>query len=486
MILNGKTPPTEDYVFKALPTKRLRLLEGWAMVMRAPGYVWQPKTTDEIREVLALARASGRSVAPRGAGNSYNDAALNAEGIVLDLSHMRHVLAWDAESGVIAVEPGVTVRDLWRTMLPDGWWPVVVPGTMGPTIGGCAAMNVHGKNAWKAGPIGEYIRAFDLLFPSGKLRTVTPESDPELFHAAIGGLGMLGVITRIELQTRRVPSGVLSVRQRAARSLAEMFAIFAEEAEAADYMVGWLDGFAAGESLGRGLVECANFTDQGDPRFLQPASQDLPSRIAGVIPRGELWRGMRYVFTDPAMRLANAAQFTKGSLSSRPHLVPHAQFHFFHDYVPNWKRAWLPGGLRQFQVFVPASDARAVFAELLERSQQADIYPYLCVFKQHRADDFHLSYQVDGFSLSLDYRVTARNASRLDKLLNSMRAPVLSAKGRFYLAKDDAIHRYDYARSMGEDTVKHFVAIKRACDPDEILQSDLYRRIHLLDDDEDE
>ena len=490
MTMNGKMIPQQEYTFTALPTKRLRMLEGWAMVKRAPGYVWQPTTIDEIREVLALARSGDRRVAPRGAGYSYNDAALNTEEIVLDLSHMRRVLAWDAESGVITVEPGVTIRDLWRTTLPDGWWPAVVPGTMGPTIGGCAAMNVHGKNAWKDGPIGEHIRAFDLLFPTGKLQTVTPEGDPELFHAAIGGLGMLGVITRVELQTRRVPSGVLSVRQRAARSFAEMFAVFAEEASAADYMVGWIDGFAAGESLGRGLIECANFTDQGDPRFLQPANQDLPSRIAGVIPRGELWRGMRYVFTDPAMRLANTAQFTRGALSTHPHLVPHAQFHFFHDYVPNWKRAWLPGGLRQFQAFVPASFAPAVFTGLLERSQRAGIYPYLCVFKQHRADDFLLSYQVDGFSLSLDYRVTTRNASRLDELFASMRIPVLAAKGRFYLAKDDALHSSEYVRSMGADTIDRFYAMRHACDPDEILRSNLYRRVVPLEameeDEEDE
>ncbi len=465
--------------FVPLPTKRLRMLEGWAMVKRAPAYVWQPTTNDEIREVLALARSSGRTVALRGAGYSYNDAALNAEEIVLDLSQMRHVLAWDAHSGVLAVEPGVTVRDLWRETLPDGWWPAVVPGTMGPTLGGCAAMNVHGKNAWKAGPIGEHIRAVDLLLPSGKLMTVTPDRTPDLFHAVIGGLGMLGVITRIELQTRRVPSGVLSVRQRAARSLTEMFAVFAEESAAADYLVGWIDGFAVGKSLGRGLVECANFTGEGDPRFLQLANQDLPERIAGVIPRSELWRGMRYIFTDPAMRLANMAQFTKGSLSARPHLVPHAQFHFFHDYVPNWKRAWLPGGLRQFQVFVPASAAPAVFAELLGRSHRAGIYPYLCVFKQHRADDFLLSYQVDGFSLSLDYRVTARNAARLDALFLAMRAPVLAAGGRFYLAKDDALNRDDYARSMGANTLARFAAVKRSCDPEGILRSDLYRRVGL-------
>ena len=460
-----------------LPLDRLRLLEGWAMVQRAAGYVWQPQSMDEGQDVLALARAGGRTVVPRGAGFSYGDAALNSEDIVLDLSHMRRVLAWDAATGIITVEPGVTVRDLWQATLADGWWPAVIPGTMGPTLGGCAAMNIHGKNAWKAGPIGEHILAFDLLLPSGEVKTVTPASDSDLFHAAIGGLGMLGIITSISLQLKHVASGALLVRQQAAQSLDEMFAIFAAASGQADYLVGWIDGFASGEHLGRGLVDRADFTSDGDPALMQPLRQDLPPRIAGVVPRSELWRGMQFVFNDPMMRLANIAQFTKGATSGKPHLVPHAQFHFFHDYVPNWKRAWLPGGLRQFQVFVPSEQARAVFVELLTRSQQAHVHPYLCVFKQHRADAFLLSYQCDGFSLSLDYRVTAQNAASLDALFTAMRAVVLAAGGRFYLAKDDAIDAAAYAQSVGADAIAHFLALKQRYDPDGLLQSNLFRRV---------
>ncbi len=467
--------------FAALPVSRLALLEGWAMVSRAAGYVWRPTSVDDLRATLALARDTGRTVAPRGSGYSYADAALNAEEIVLDLSAMRRVVAWESDTGVITVEPGLTVRDLWRETILDGWWPAVVPGTMAPTVGGCLAMNVHGKNAWKAGTLGEHVLSFDLMAPDGTIATVTPESDPHLFHAAIGGLGMLGLITSVTLQLERVVSGRLTASQRVARSLDEMFAIFAQESPNADYLVGWIDGFASGKALGRGLVDRADYIATPDSASLHPSRQDLPPTIAGIVPRSSLWRALKLVTNDPGMALVNAAQFARGSRQSPPHTVPHAQFHFFHDYVPTWKRSWLPGGLRQFQAFAPAAVAPSLFADLLARSHKAGVTPYLCVFKQHRGDPFLLSYQCDGYSLSLDYHVTAANAHNLSDLLIAHRDATIESGGRLYLAKDDTLDARSYARGMGDERIERFLSLKRTRDPGGLLSSNLFRRVFAPD-----
>jgi decaprenylphospho-beta-D-ribofuranose 2-oxidase len=464
--------------FAPLPVERLQRLEGWAMVRRSDGYVWQPQSIDEIHAVLALARQTGHTIVSRGAGFSYNDAALNGENIVLECTRMNHIQAWDPATGIITVEAGVTIGDLWHTTLPDGWWPPVVPGTMSPTMGGCLAMNVHGKNAWNVGSFGEHVLAFDLLTTAGDLVHVTPEDQPDLFHAVIGGLGMLGIVTSVTLQMRRVANGRLRARQSAAPDLAGMFALFAANVSDADYLVGWIDGFASGAQLGRGLVDRGDFLAESDPSSLQRTAQDLPPRIAGIMPRDQMWRAMRAAFNAPMMRLGNTMQYTKSARSGgHERLVPHAQFHFLHDYLPHWKRAFLPGGERQFQVFVPTEAAPAVFGELLRCAQRAGLPPYLCVFKQHRSDPFLLPYQLNGFSLSLDFPHTASNAARLDQLLHEMRALVVEAGGRFYLAKDDSIDAATYARTVGADRIASFQAIKRQMDPDGLLRSQLYGRV---------
>ena len=148
----------------------IETLEGYGMRQRARCRVARPRTVEEIVAVFAAARAEGVSVGLRGGGNSYGDAALNGEAIVLDTSRMNRILGWDPQSGVITCEPGVTIAQLWRATLADGWWPPVVPGTMAVTLGGAAAANVHGKNNWRAGSFGEHMLRFELLLPSGERR----------------------------------------------------------------------------------------------------------------------------------------------------------------------------------------------------------------------------------------------------------------------------------------------------------------------------
>jgi decaprenylphospho-beta-D-ribofuranose 2-oxidase len=108
-------------------------LEGYGMRQRARSRVARLQTVEEIAEVFAAARAEGVSVGLRGGGNSYGDAALNGDAIVLDTSRMNRILAWDPQSGIITCEPGVTIAQLWRATLADGWWPPVIPGTMAVT-----------------------------------------------------------------------------------------------------------------------------------------------------------------------------------------------------------------------------------------------------------------------------------------------------------------------------------------------------------------
>ena len=126
------------------------------MAVGAAGYVFRPEDAAGVSDAIASAQSVGVPLAVRGAGCSYGDAAFVPEGVVLDLTRMNRILAWDPETGVADVEPGVTVEQLWRHCLADGWWPPVVTGTMEPTIGGALAMNVHGKNNWQRGTLGEH------------------------------------------------------------------------------------------------------------------------------------------------------------------------------------------------------------------------------------------------------------------------------------------------------------------------------------------
>jgi decaprenylphospho-beta-D-ribofuranose 2-oxidase len=54
---------------------------------------------------------------------------------------------------------------------------------------------------------------------------------------------------------------------------------------------------------------------------------------------------------------------------------------------------------------------------------------------------------------------------------------VLQAGGRFYFAKDSLISAAAAARFLGEDTLSRFRRLKAQCDPQNLLQTELYRRL---------
>ena len=102
--------------------------ENFGHSLRAPSYRFRPTRAEEIFETFCLAEKNGLTVTVRGAGRSYNDAALNGGGVVLDLTAMNKILEWDPASGVVRCEPGVTLEQLWQRVEPPGWWPRLSPG----------------------------------------------------------------------------------------------------------------------------------------------------------------------------------------------------------------------------------------------------------------------------------------------------------------------------------------------------------------------
>ncbi len=463
----------------------LEYVEGWGMSLGGPACVHRPATIEALRELLLCARAAGRPLALRGAGCSYGDASLPTGDEVLELSRLDRILAWDRASGIASVEPGVTIEALWRRSLPDGWWPRVVSGTMFPTLGGAAAMNIHGKNNYEAGTLGDAIRSFEILLASGEIRRASREENPALFHAAIGGFGMLGVFTRLELATKRVHSGEVEVRAVRAPDLAFALDWLESERERCDYLVAWIDAFARGRALGRGLIHEARYLEPGedpDPAAtLALAHQDLPPSILGV-PKSEAWRALRLLNRDAGMRALNAFKFHSSALEvwKGPYRQPHAAFAFLLDYVPNWK--WAYGrrerrGLIQYQAFVPRAEALRVYREILERSQAAQRVPYLGVLKRHRPDPFWLTHAVDGYSLALDFKVVPERREALWKHCEALSELVLAAGGRFYFAKDSTLTAGQARRMFPPENLARFAALKRELDPQNLFQTALSRRL---------
>jgi len=464
---------------RSLPQERLVALTGYGMRSEADGYLFRPTSIEEIREVFDLAKATGRRVCLRGAGRSYGDANIGAESLIVDISRMSRILSWDPAAGLLDCEAGVTIEDMWRTVLEDGYWPPVVSGTMYPTIAGALAMNIHGKNNFRVGTLGEQIVEMDVLFPTGELQTLTPAD--ELFYQIIGSAGLLGAIVRAKVRMKHISSGDLRVFASSPRSWDEQIATFEQFEPDADYMVSWIDCFAAGASSGRGQFHGAWYVHSDEPysSSLRPEHQDLPDTVMGFLPKSVVWRFLKLFCNRPGMRFINGAKHRAGALLG-DHKIHHQSlvgFSFLLDYVPNWRNAYLPAGFIQYQSFIPKEHAKEVFSGQVAYQQEAGLESYLGVMKRHRPDKFLFTHAVDGYSLALDFKVPKNDWARLERLCHRMNDLVLQAGGRFYFAKDSTLRRQDAQTYLGQETLTTFQTLKSTHDPENLLTSELAKRL---------
>ncbi len=464
----------------SLPLNSFTILENFGHSLKAPSYRVSVKKSEDIYEAFQLAKKHGLTVTARGTGLSYNDASLNGGGIVLDMTGMDQIVEWDPASGLARCESGVTLEQLWKKVEPDGWWPPVVSGTMKTTLGGCLAADIHGKNNFQAGPIGEHVVEFTAMLPTGALITCTPKKNADLFHAMISGLGMLGVFTSVTLKMKRIHSGLIEVDAWHVKNLKHQLDSLFEHAPDHDYIVGWLDTTARGRNLGRGQIHASrNLKEGADPdaqKNMQLSYQHLPDRLFGVMPKSLLHYFMNPFLNNAGVQVINTAKYI-ASLRDHTFRQSHAEFHFLLDFVPDWERSFGRGGLIQYQSFLPKETAEAAWREMIELSHRRGTPSYLGVTKRHRPDKFLLTHGVDGFSLAMDFKVTDKNRAKLGALLQEFDRIVLNASGRFYFAKNSETTAESTHRFLGDEAVAKFKKLKKRCDPSGLLESDLYRRL---------
>ncbi len=429
--------------------------------------VFRPDGLAQVPAVLAAAEGLPHGLIVHAGGRSYGDCALNEGGAALLSAGFDRILQFDAETGSVQAEPGVTFRQLLATFLPRGWLPPVMPGTGFATIGGAVANDVHGKNHERAGSFAQHVSEIDLIMPDGEARTVTQASDPALFCATCGGLGLTGIITRVAFRLQPVAGAAVRVRARRLPDL-EHFLAALDEAAGATYAVGWIDGTARGRFLGRGILETA-----------EPAPGEA-ARAPG--------RGLRVPFEFPgwvlnplSIRAFNEMYYRRAPARGRDSLAHYGAFFTPLDGLRDWNRIYGRRGFHQFQNVVPFAGGAAALRELLEVIVASRRASFLAVLKRlgpgigtpERAG--MLSFPRAGYTLALDFPAGAG----IEELYARLVEITLRHGGRVYLAKD-ALLGAEAFRAM-YPRWSEFRAVLERVDPHRRLQSDMSRRLRLRD-----
>jgi len=443
------------------------LLTGWGNTAPSRATVTRPRTASEVAEELSS--ASGPLIA-RGLGRSYGDAAQCAGGTVVSNRRLWHLSPIDPSTGLVTAGAGVSIDELLAVAIPAGFFVPVTPGTRQVTIGGAIAADIHGKNHHVDGSFMNHVVSMTMATPSGAV-TVSPTSDPALFWATAGGMGLTGIVTEATIRMLPIETGYVTVDTERFGDLDSIMDAMATGDADYRYSVAWVDCMTSGPRMGRGVLTRGDHAPvssleakQARAPLAPPTSPKLS--IPFTPPSGLLNKLSISAFNELWFRKAPAKR--DGELQSLGT--------FFHplDGVARWNRLHGHRGFLQYQFAVPDAHGEIV-RRAIEVLSSASIPSFLAVLKRFGpGDPGPLSFPIEGWTLALDIPL---GPSQLSDILDQLDVMVADAGGRLYLAKDSRVSpellkvMYPNLGALRE--------VRDRVDPHRVLASDLSRRLEL-------
>jgi FAD/FMN-containing dehydrogenase len=359
-----------------------------------------------------------------GMGRSYGDVCLNPYGLLWQTTGLDRYISFNENTGRLVCEAGVLLRDIQRLIIPHGWILPVTPGTQLITVGGAIANDVHGKNHHVLGAFGDHLKWLKLIRTDGTIIECGPDLLPDWFFATVGGFGLTGIITEVEIQLRRVSGPWIATETVAYANLDEFFQL-ADDSEADwEHTVSWIDCVAKG---GRGLFIRGNPTVEIRQ---EPKSRKLTMPFVPPIS----------LVNNLSLRPFNMAYFNLKKWQAGKTITHYEPFFYPLDNLLEWNRMYGPNGFFQYQSVVSRELGRDAVQAMLKEIARSGEGSFLAVLKTfgNRQSVGMMSFPQPGVTLALDF---PNKGERTLKLLSRLDAIVREAGGRIYLAKDARMPR---------------------------------------------
>ena len=168
-----------------------------------PRRFYEPTAEEEIVELVKDPKT--KSLRVFGAGHSFNDGVVSDEALVSLDEYTGRVSRKGLGKYQIAVKGGTRIRDVADELLKEGLAFRALPSHDAQSIAGILSTDVHGtgrileteqEKNW--GFVSQSVVGLRLIDGKGEVHECRPSDD--LFKAAVGGVGAVGIITEVVVQ----------------------------------------------------------------------------------------------------------------------------------------------------------------------------------------------------------------------------------------------------------------------------------------------
>jgi cytokinin dehydrogenase len=210
------------------------------IVHRLPGAVLEPGSVRDIAVMIEFCGARHIPVAPRGQGHQTFGQAQVSGGLVIDMSPLNSITV-DPVARKATIGAGALWSALLTASLAHGLTPPVFTDYIELSIGGTLSAGGMGGTTQHYGAQVDNVIELEVVTGSGEVLACSASRHTDLFHAALAGLGQVGVITRATLPLIAAPT---SARQYTLTYPSVAALAAAQRKVVRDGRFDWLEGAA--------------------------------------------------------------------------------------------------------------------------------------------------------------------------------------------------------------------------------------------------
>lgn len=437
--------------------------------------VFYPESAHDVIKVVLKAKKENKAVSISGGKHAMGGQQFALDSLHISTEKLNDVLAFDRERGIVTVEAGITWPDLINYLSENqadekSPWGIRQKQTGADklSIGGALSANAHSCGVHFK-PFIEDVVSFKLVDADGRLLNVSREENAELFSLVIGGYGLFGVITSVDLQ--------LVPRQKIERRVEEVTiqdlpARVKERIEA---------GAVYGDYQYKTDEQAEDFMRTGILATYHPVAADA------VIPEGQ-----KFITTEKWKDLVVLAHTDKGKayeFYKRHYLATNGQvywndthqlsyyFQDYHDTVDTALGLDRKGSLMITEVYVPRDKLTAFIEKIIEDEKSYHfniIYGTLRLIKKDT--ESFLAWAKDDYAcviFNLRVEHSDEGLKKAERDFQRLIDRALEFGGSYFLTyhrwarKDQVLAAYPQ--------FPEFLRLKLKYDPQERFQSEWYR-----------
>ena len=438
-----------------------------------------PRTEEELIDAVRSSARQGTSIAVSGCRHSMGGQQFLSDGICIDTRKLNRVVRFDRERGLLEIEAGMQWPALLQSYLDaqrdsKKQWGIAQKQTGADsfTLGGSLSSNVHGRGLTMKPFIAD-VEAFTLVNAEGSLVRCSRQENEELFRTAIGGYGLLGIISTVIL--RLVPRQKLRrvVELMEAKEMPDQFAERIKK------------GFVYGDFQFSVDEKSADFMNRGVFSCYEPAGDDVEIAAAKTL-RDDDWLDLLgLAYTDRAHAFQRYADF----YLSTNNQTYWSDTHQLSAYLPNYAEKLRPriGGANSSsliitEIYVPRPrlvDFLAEAAGLMKEGKTPIIYGTVRLIEKD--EESLLAWARQPYACIIFNLLTAHTPEGKENSKKAFCALIDLAAARggsFYLT----YHRFATRQQVtaAYPQFSRFLDLKKQYDPQERFQSDWYRHYAKL------